>query len=114
MQLAHFLHLNDDANYTKFFKEVKQLLTGSFDCLVAMILFIVLKVNIFLLRDKYNRNLLNPIGVGDSIVFFEMYALVYILKNRRHISWINKALLLSLIGEQIGRNFPYEFWWIFP
>lgn len=110
MQLAHFLCLNNDSSYTEFFKEVKQFLTRSFDILVAMIFFIEMKINIFLFRNKNNRNLLNPVGIGDSIIFFKMYALVYILKNRCNISWINKVLLLSFIGEQIERNLPYEFW----
>ena len=70
--------------------------------------------NIFLLGDEDNGNLLNSIGISNSIVLFEMRSIVQIVKDVLDGSCMREQLPLSEIDEQMGMNLPYLFSYEFP
>ena len=79
-----------------------------------MAIFVVLGIDVFLLSDENDWDLFNSVGVGDAVVLLKMHALVDVIQNWGYITWVEFRLLLSLMEEQTGMNFPYLFWWMFP
>ena len=69
---------------------------------------------IFLLSDENNRNLLNSIGICDSIIFFEVRSILQIVKDILNRCYVMIELPLSDMDEQIGMNLPYLFSYEFP
>ena len=70
--------------------------------------------NIFLLGDENHGNLLNSIGISNSIVLFEMRSIVQIVKDVLDGSCMREEIPLSEIDEQMGMNLPYLFSYEFP
>jgi hypothetical protein len=64
---------------------MEKFFAGAFDRGVAVAIFVVLGFDVFFFGDKNNWDFLHPISVGDSVVFFEMGALMDIIEDRSDV-----------------------------
>lgn len=54
-----------------------------------MTVFIVLSLDVFLFGDENDGDFLNSVGVSDSVVFFEMGTLMYVIQDGSDIVWMD-------------------------
>lgn len=59
---------------------MKKLFARSLNRLVAMAVFVILRLNVFFFCNENDWDFLHPVGVCDSIVFLEMNAFVNVIQ----------------------------------
>ena len=69
---------------------MEQFFPRTLNSFVTVTVFIVLSLYVFLLGNENDRNLLNSVGVSDSVVFFKMGALMYVIQDGCDIIWMNR------------------------
>jgi hypothetical protein len=60
---------------------MEQFLPRTLNSFVTVTIFIVLSLYVFLLGNENDGNLLDSVGVSDSVVFFKMGALMYVIQD---------------------------------
>jgi hypothetical protein len=64
---------------------MQQFFPRTLNSFVTVAIFIVLSLDVFLFSNKNDGDFLNSVCVSDSVVFFEMGALMYVFQDRGHV-----------------------------
>lgn len=71
--------MTNEKENTEFFKQMKQFLAWAFNGLVAVRILIILHFYILFLGDEDDRDLFDPVCIGNSIIVFEMKAFMDVI-----------------------------------